>query len=158
MPLADDLARVLILDDSKVSNRDEAIDAIIHEMAEASLVPVGMVADIRHAIMRREELGPTGIGEGVAIPHTWHRGIERTVAALAISHRGLEYESLDHEPVHIVLLVLTPLAPPGGRSGTGVFQAVLRHLRDSGFRARIRQAENPEEIWDVIRSADQSRP
>jgi mannitol/fructose-specific phosphotransferase system IIA component (Ntr-type) len=157
MPLVDDLERVLVLD-SKVANRDQAIDAILDEMAEAGLIPPHLTPDIRHSIARREELGPTGIGEGVAIPHTWHRGIERTIAALAISHQGLEYESLDHEPVHIVLLVLTPLTLPGGRSGSGVFQAVLRHLRDSGFRARIRQAETPEEIWDVIRSADQSRP
>jgi nitrogen PTS system EIIA component len=158
MPLVDDLECVLILDDSKVANRDQAIDAILEQMAEAGLVPHSLVPEIRNSIMRREELGPTGIGEGVGIPHTWHRGIERTVAALAISRRGLEYESLDREPVSIVLLVLTPLAVPGGRPGSGVFQAVLRHLRDSGFRARLRQARTPGEIWEVIRSADQNRP
>jgi mannitol/fructose-specific phosphotransferase system IIA component (Ntr-type) len=158
MPLVDDLECVVILDDSVVNNREQAIDAILDEIAAANLIPPTLVPDLRYAIMRREELGPTGIGEGVAIPHTWHRGIERTVAALAISHGGLQYESLDHEPVFIVLLVLTPLAPPGGRSGSGVFQAVLRHLRDSGFRALIRQAKTPDEIWDVIRSANQSHP
>jgi mannitol/fructose-specific phosphotransferase system IIA component (Ntr-type) len=156
MPLSDDLQCVLILDDSQVATRDQAIDVILHRMAEARLFLATLVPAIRNSIMRREELGPTGIGEGVGIPHTWHDGVERTIAALAISRRGLDYESLDHAPVHIVFLVLTPPTVPGGRVGAEVIEDGLRRLRNPAFRASLRQASSSAELWEVIRAADES--
>ena len=91
--------------------------------------------DIQASIIRREELGPTGIGEGVAIPHAWHPTMQRTVGALAVSRRGLDFESLDRMPVYIVVLLLTPPGAAGEQAKTAAFDAVLQKMRDGSFRA-----------------------
>jgi mannitol/fructose-specific phosphotransferase system IIA component (Ntr-type) len=109
--------------------------------------------------MRREELGPTGIGEGVAIPHTWHPAIDRTMGALVISRAGLEFEALDHQPVHVVFLLLTPAATAGAGAGasasTAVLETVLRHLKKPTVRSRLRAAANSDDLWKAIRAVDQ---
>ena len=70
---------VLILDDPAVLDREHALGLIVDHMAASGLFPRSVAPEILASIMRREELGPTGIGEGVAIPHTWHPAIDRTM-------------------------------------------------------------------------------
>ncbi|NCA12068.1 PTS sugar transporter subunit IIA, partial [bacterium] len=79
--------------------------AVIREMAEA-LVEAGKIAPaelegIVKAIMKREDLGSTGIGRGVAVPHTKHPSVDRLVGTVAVSRKGIDFESLDGEPVHL---------------------------------------------------------
>ncbi len=100
-------------------------------------------------------MGPTGIGEGVAIPHAWHPGLDRMAAALAISRQGLDYDSIDSEPVHILLLILTQPSTAAESAKRDVFEEWLRHLRDPAFRAELRLAGTPDELREVIRREDQ---
>ena len=81
MPPAGPLECVLILDDAKVSTRDQAFDAILESLASRGVFAHDLVPELRAAIIRRDELGPTGIGEGVAIPHAWHPGCRSSRAA-----------------------------------------------------------------------------
>ena len=101
---------------------------------------------LREAIIRRDELGPTGIGEGVAIPHAWHKGLDRMVVALAISRKGVDYGSIDGEPVHIILLILTEPTAASEAAKQTTFEAWLGCLRDPAFRAGLRLADTPEEL------------
>ncbi len=91
MRLAESFQSVLILDDTGATNRDEAIEAILDQMSADGLFPSTLASELRAAVIRRDELGPTGIGEGVAIPHVWHAGHDlppRTVwKGKAILHR-----------------------------------------------------------------------
>ncbi len=155
MRLADSIHCVLILDDSGATNRDQAIEAILDQMSSAGLVPSSLVAELRASVIRRDELGPTGIGEGVAIPHVWHAGLDRMAAALAVSRGGLDYHSLDGEPVHIIVLILTPPGTAFDLAKQRLFEAWLRHLRDPAFRAGLRLGTTAEELWETIRTEDQ---
>jgi mannitol/fructose-specific phosphotransferase system IIA component (Ntr-type) len=150
---------VLILDDPAVVDREHALGLIVDRMAAAGLFPHSVAPEILDSIMRREELGPTGIGEGVAIPHTWHSAIDRTMGALAISRAGLEFEALDHQLVHVVFLLLNPAATAGAGTGTvasaAVFETVLRHLKKPTVRSTLRAAANSDELWKAIRAVDQ---
>lgn len=85
--LAESIQTVLILDDTNVTNRDQAFAAILAQMAAEGLIASSLSPELQTALIRRDELGPTGIGEGVAIPHIWHAGLDRLVAALAVSRR-----------------------------------------------------------------------
>jgi mannitol/fructose-specific phosphotransferase system IIA component (Ntr-type) len=145
---------VLILDDPAVVVREHALGRIVDHMAVAGLFDRAIGPEILASIMRREELGPTGIGEGVAIPHTWHPAIERRLGALAVSRAGLEFEALDHQPVHVVFLLLTP-PTSGAGAGAGVFETVLRHLKNPMIRSKLRAAANSDELWQAIRAVDQ---
>jgi mannitol/fructose-specific phosphotransferase system IIA component (Ntr-type) len=128
----------------------------VSELATIGGFPRQIAAEIRESIIRREELGPTGIGEGVAIPHAWHPALERAVGALAVSRRGLDFESLDRRPVHIVVLVVTPVGAEGERAKTAAFDAILPKMRDGSFRRRLLQAATTDELAEILREGDLS--
>ena len=154
MRLADSIQSVLILDDTSATNRDQAIEAILDQMSADGLFPAPLVAELRTSVIRRDELGPTGIGEGVAIPHVWHPGLDRMAAAVAVSHDGIDYPSLDGEPVHIIVLILTPQGAASEPAKQSLFEGWLRHLRDPAFRAGLRLAATAAELWETVRSED----
>ncbi len=154
MLLAESIQSVLILDDTRATNRDQAIEAILNQLSAAGLFPSSLGAELRASVIRRDELGPTGIGEGVAIPHVWHAGLDRMAAALAVSRGGLDYPSLDGEPVHIIVLILTPPGAAFDLAKQRLFEDWLRHLRDPAFRAGLRLGTTAEELWETIRAED----
>lgn len=125
MRLVDHLVCVLILDDAEVSTKKQAFEAILESLAARGCFSATLVPELLAAIINRDELGPTGIGEGVAIPHAWHAGLDRMIVALAISRQGVDYGSIDGEPVHILLLILTePMprpSPPSSRPSRAGF-------------------------------------
>ena len=78
-------------------------EGVVREMAQ-SLVDAGKIAaadleGIVKAILKREELGSTGIGRGVAVPHTKHPSVSKLVGTVAVSQEGIDFQSLDGEPV-----------------------------------------------------------
>ena len=77
----------------------------------------------RHS--KREMLGSTGIGRGVAIPHTKHASVERLLGTMAVSQAGVAFDSLDGEPVFIFVLLISPQDRPGD------------HLRAPGKRVAL---------------------
>jgi mannitol/fructose-specific phosphotransferase system IIA component (Ntr-type) len=156
MHLEDHTLAVLLLDDHQVTDSAGAIEAILTHLAERSLIPAPLVGELREAIFRRDELGPTGIGEGVAIPHAAHPGLARIIVALAVSRPGLDYPSLDGELVHIILLLLAPLDRSAERPKQTAFDTWLRRLRDPAFRASLRLASSTEELQAAIRIVDRT--
>lgn len=156
MKLADSIDAMMLLDAVGAGDRDRAIGAILDHLAARSIVAVDAVAGLREAIVRRDELGPTGIGEGVAVPHAWHAGLDRMVAALGVSRVGIGYPSLDGEPVHIVLLILTPPDRSLEARKQATFGTWLHHLRDPVFRASLAAAESPEQIGQLLRRVDEA--
>jgi mannitol/fructose-specific phosphotransferase system IIA component (Ntr-type) len=151
MSLEDSLQAILLLDDVPATTRDQAIEAILTRLAGDHLIAAELVGALRDSISLRDELGPTGIGEGVAIPHAWHPELDRVVVALAISRMGLDYPSLDGQRVHIVLLVLTPPSAEYEPEKQRVFDLWLRHLREPAFRASLTLAATPEALVAAIR-------
>jgi mannitol/fructose-specific phosphotransferase system IIA component (Ntr-type) len=90
----------------------ESKEAVIRELVESLIGAGGLVSDesesILKAIMKREELGSTGIGRGIAVPHTKHPSVKKLVGAVGVSERGVEFESLDGEKVHLFFLLISP--------------------------------------------------
>lgn len=100
----------------------------------------------------REALGSTGIGQGVAIPHGKSDEVKEQVAALGISRRGVDFDSLDGEPVHIVFLLLAPSDAAGNH--LKALAKVSRLLKDKFFRQALRDSKSPEDILKIIREED----
>lgn len=107
--------------------------------------------DIVRAVMRREELGTTGIGHGIAIPHSRHQSVDRLIGTLALSRTGLPFESLDGEPVHVFFLLVSPQDRPGDH--LRALEAVVRTMRDEEFVRRLRACQTADEIWSLLESA-----
>jgi mannitol/fructose-specific phosphotransferase system IIA component (Ntr-type) len=131
-------------------------EGVIREMVE-SLRAAGQfrgadIEDVIRAILKRELLGSTGIGRGVAIPHTKHNGVERLVGTVAVSQQGVPFESLDGEPVYVFVLLISPQDRPGDH--LRALENVSRCLRDDGFVRSLRQAKTKEEIWELLCRAE----
>jgi len=104
----------------------QAIRAMVGSLAEAGALPDGHQEDVISAILRREQLASTGIGRGVAIPHTKHDAVRRLVATVAHSRKGIDFESLDGEPVHLIFLLVSPFNSP--TEHLRALEAISRHV------------------------------
>lgn len=105
------------------------------------------------ALLEREKLGSTGIGQGVAIPHGKSEHVSQLTGALGISRRGVEFESLDGEPVNIIFLMVAPKDTTGQH--LKALASVSRLLKDKFFRQAIKEAKSVEEIQKIIREEEE---
>jgi mannitol/fructose-specific phosphotransferase system IIA component (Ntr-type) len=153
-PLANSLDDLLILSEEGVRTRDQAIDAMLEGLASRGVLPRELVSAVRAAILSRDELGPTGIGEGVAIPHAWHAGLDRMLTTLAVSRRGVDYPSMDGGAVHIILLVLTPPDRTFAQPKQRFFGGWLGRLRNPVFRASLLLAGSRDQLHEAIQAED----
>ena len=127
---------------------DEKED-VIREMATA-LRESGQIREdefdsIVKAVMKREELGSTGIGHGVAVPHTKHPGVEQLVGTVAISSEGIDFSSLDGEKVQLFFLLISPPDRPGDH--LRALENISRQLRNETFCRFLKQSTSEKEIW-----------
>ena len=106
------------------------------------------------AILKREELGSTGIGNGVAVPHTKHPAAEELVATVAISRDGVDFSSLDGEDVFILFLLVSPPDRPGDHLRG--LENISRHLRSQDFCNFLKQSTTEKDIWELLSEADSS--
>jgi len=130
--------------------------ALIREMAEALVeagrLPAAELESIVKAIMKREDLGSTGIGRGVAVPHTKHPSVDRLVGTVAVSRKGIDFLSLDGEPVHLFFLLVSPPDRPGDH--LRALENISRQLRDDTFCRRLKASTTPADIEHLLEEAD----
>jgi fructose-specific phosphotransferase system IIA component len=104
--------------------------------------------DVLQAVLSRENTRSTGIGSGIAIPHGKCKGVEDLVMAIGISRQGVDFQSIDSKPVHIIVL----LASPTDRTGPHI-QALARISRlmlDEEFKNKLQNASSAQELYDLI--------
>jgi mannitol/fructose-specific phosphotransferase system IIA component (Ntr-type) len=128
-------------------------EGVIREMVD-SLASLGYFAregerdEIVRAIQRREQLGSTGIGRGIAIPHTKHASVERLTGTVALSQGGVAFDSIDGEPVYVFVLLVSPQDRPGDH--LRALENVVRTMRDDAFVRALRQAKTKDEVWKLL--------
>lgn len=155
MKLADFVVRDAILSDLAATSKELAIREIIESLAKGNHLNPDHLESIVAAIMKREELGSTGIGNGVAVPHTKHVTVDRMIGTVAISKKGLEFQSIDREPVDIIFLLVSPPDRPGDH--LRALENISRHLRVETFCRFLRQAKSREDIIEVLEEADENK-
>jgi PTS system fructose-specific IIA component/PTS system nitrogen regulatory IIA component len=104
------------------------------------------------AILKREELGSTGIGRGVAVPHTKHPSVQKLVGTVAISQEGVDFNSLDGEKVHLLFLLISPPDRPGDH--LRALENISRQLRDETFCRFLKQAKTADDVRQLLEEAD----
>lgn len=134
-------------------------DAVITELVE-SLVASGEIKtddkeDIIAAVMKREELGSTGIGRGVAVPHTKHPSVEKLVGTVGVSVDGVDFNSLDGEKVQLFFLLISPPERPGDH--LRALENISRQLRDDTFCRFLKQSKTVEDINQLLEEADNNQ-
>ena len=154
MRMSDFVVRDAIIPELTASTKEGVIREMVESLKAAGQFKSGDPEDVIRAILKRELLGSTGIGRGVAIPHTKHSSADRLVGTVALSRNGVSFESLDGEPVHVFVLLVSPQDRPGDH--LRALENVSRTLRDDGFVRALRQATTKEAIWELLQDADQT--
>ncbi len=97
-------------------------------------------------------MGSTGIGQGVAVPHTRHSKVDRLVGTVALSRKGVDFAALDGDPVDVLFLLVSPPNQPGDH--LRALENISRHLKDERFVSFLRQAKTREQVVDLLEEAD----
>ncbi len=134
----------------------ESKEAVIRELVQ-SLLDAGDISpdsqeDIVAAIMKREELGSTGIGRGVAVPHTKHASVSKLVGTVGVSVDGVDFNSLDGEKVQLFFLLVSPPERPGDH--LRALENISRQLRDDSFCRFLKQSRTTEDVQQLLEEAD----
>ncbi len=152
MKLCDFVVADAIVPELSVGSKEDAIRAMVASLCQAGSVKAEDEEGIVAAILKREELGSTGIGNGVAVPHTKHASVDKLVATVALAPSGVDFASLDGEPVFILFLLVSPPDRPGDHLRG--LENISRHLRNQNFCKFLKQSTTREAILDLLREAD----
>lgn len=142
-----------IITDLKVDTKEDAIRRMVGSLRQSGQVAAENEESIVAAILKREELGSTGIGKGIAVPHTKHPSVDGLVATIAVAPEGVDFASLDGEDVYILFLLISPPDRPGDH--LRALETISRHLRNENFCNFIRQSKAAEEVMELLREVDQ---
>jgi mannitol/fructose-specific phosphotransferase system IIA component (Ntr-type) len=156
MKLLDFVVREAILVDLLAVGKEEAIREMVGSLHRAGRLGEHDVESVIRAILNREELGSTGIGQGVAVPHTRHPTLQRLIGTVALSRRGVDFAALDGEPVDIFFLLVSPQNQPGDH--LRALENISRHLKDERFVSYLRRAQSRADVVVVLEEADQASP
>jgi nitrogen PTS system EIIA component len=144
----------LSVDSVKLSMESKNKKDAIKELVEV-LVKSGKVKDRKKMIqtlMEREELGSTGIGQGIAIPHGKSDTVSDLAAAFGVSADGVSFDSLDGEPVNIFFLLVAPEGAAGAH--LKALARISSLLKDKYFRKSLLSAQSPEEVIKIIQEEE----
>ncbi|HUT12178.1 MAG TPA: PTS sugar transporter subunit IIA [Thermoguttaceae bacterium] len=155
MKFADFVSRKAIRAHLDAVNKEAAIREMVQALVEAGDIEKDQYESIVKAILKREELGSTGIGRGVAVPHTKHPSVDRLVGMVAISTSGVDFASLDGETVQLFFLLVSPPDRPGDH--LRALENISRQLRDDTFCRFLKQAKNVEDIQLLLDEADNNQ-
>jgi mannitol/fructose-specific phosphotransferase system IIA component (Ntr-type) len=153
MKLKDFIVPDAIIPQLLATDRDEALRELATALAKAEALPASAVDDVVAALIKREQNGSTGFGKGVAVPHVKHSSVKRMAGTIGRSATGIDFAALDHQPVFIVFLLLSPENQP--QQHLQAMNIVFSNLQKDMFRRFLRQSATREAIVDLLDEADQ---
>lgn len=130
---------------------------LIKELVDL-LFKAGAIKDkdeLFNTLMAREALGSTGIGQGIGIPHGKSNKVKDLVAAFGLSRKGVNFDSLDGEPVYIFFLLVAPEDAAGPH--LKALARISRLLKDKYFRDLLKDAKDEKEIIKIIKDEDEKK-
>jgi fructose-specific phosphotransferase system IIA component len=154
MRLSEIIPEGCICDDLAAVEKEPVIKEMVQALVAAGRVQESAAKKVVKALMDREELGSTGIGSSVAVPHAKHDAIQDLVCAFGRSRKGVSFDALDGEPVHVVFLLLSSKSASGAH--LEALAAISRLVRNEKFVRFLRDAKDVKDIRDLLSEADQS--
>ena len=145
MKISEFLSPADTLIDIRVPKKDKLLKELAHRAAMQVHVPE---AEIVAELLKREELGSTGMGNGVAIPHARFQLLTKPFGIFARLKQPIDFQAIDGQPVDIVFVLLLPTVSEGEQ--LGALACVARKLRESGELAKLRKAKNASELHAAL--------
>jgi PTS system nitrogen regulatory IIA component len=145
MRLADLLTSEAIIPTLKANTKKQALQELSDKAAEICGLPAREIFD---ALLQRERLGSTGIGNGIAIPHGKLARIKSIFGIFARLERPIDFDALDGAPVDLVFLLIAPES--SGADHLKALACAARVLRDPAVVATIRTTRDPSALYSII--------
>ncbi len=153
MKLAEIIPDGGILDDLKSTTKEEVIKEMVQSLVKAGRIDDVTSKKVVKALMDREELGSTGIGAGVAVPHARHDSITELIGAFGRSKKGISFDALDGEPVHVLFMLLSSKGANSAHLESLAY--ISRLVRDDKYVKHLRDSKDAKELRDLLGEADQ---
>jgi PTS system nitrogen regulatory IIA component len=145
MKVSDFLSPVDLLIDVRATHKRQ----LLKELAQKIALTIALPPDLISAgLLKREDLGSTGIGSGIAVPHARIPGLEKPRGLCARLKQPIDFEAIDGQPVDLVFLLLLPATAEAGQ--LSALASVARRLRTPEDVARMRDARTPAELYAAI--------
>jgi nitrogen PTS system EIIA component len=145
MTIADFLTPSDVLMDLRVSGKRQVLQELARKAgASLKIAPETIVAEL----LKREDLGSTGMGGGIAIPHARLDGVDKPLGVLARLAQPVEFEAIDDKPVDLVFLLVLPSSAGGEQ--LSALAAVARLLRTPDVLTQLRRAKSARELFAAI--------
>ncbi|MFT5526900.1 MAG: fructose-specific phosphotransferase system IIA component [Pirellulaceae bacterium] len=155
MKFAEFVSLEAIQADLKADDKEGVIAELVDSLIATNAISGEERDSIIKAIMKREELGSTGIGRGVAVPHTKHGSVEKLTGTVGVSIEGVDFESLDGEKVQLFFLLVSPHDRPGDH--LRALENISRQLRDDTFCRFLKQSKTAHDIAQLLEEADNNQ-
>ncbi len=154
MKFADFVCFEAIIPQLKAADRDGVIAELVSALDKAGRLGNKNCQKIIKAVIKRENEASTGMGKGVAVPHVKHEAVKDVVAVVGLSGGGIDFSSLDKQPVFSVTLLISPADNPDKH--LQAMETIFKHLQQDTFRRFLRQSQTAEQVEDLLREADEN--
>jgi len=134
------------------NERNGVLNEIVDSLVASGELDAGIRDEVVAKLMDRETKGSTGFGRGVAVPHAKHPSVTKLIAAIGMSERGVDFASLDKQPVFSIVLLLSPQDQP--EEHLQAMEVIFKNLSKENFRRFLRQAGTVEEVMTLLDEAD----
>ena len=141
----------LFIPDLPPGDKAKTLETMVRHLKEAGRISSDKV--VLNALMTRENMGSTGIGKGIAIPHSRSLVANRLTVLAARSREGLDFEAMDKKPVHLIFLIL---APPQEKNNQylPLLGRLVETLREAAVRKKLLTATDFTEFIQVLESVE----
>ena len=153
MQINDVLRKDLMIMDLEATSKEAVIDEMIQRLAEKDII--SDVETFKTGIMDRESQTSTGLGNGIAMPHSKNKAVKEPAVLFAKSSKGVEYEALDNQPVELFFMIA---APEGGNDlHLQVLASLSRKLVDESVVSNLKQVRTPEEVQNIFKEDEEEQ-
>ena len=153
MKFADFVCFKAAIPELQARDRDGAIAELVSSLDKAGKLGKGNRKEVTRAVRKRENEASTGMGRGIAVPHVKHKAVKDVVAVIGQSSAGIDFSSLDKQPVYSVILLISPV--DNADKHLQAMESIFKHLQHEKFRKFLRQCRSLSQIEDLLREADE---
>jgi len=133
----------------RAADKTQLLQELARRAGEALNIPQRTIFD---ALVKREKLGSTGLGQGFALPHAAVEGLKTKFGMFAKLQRPINFDAIDGKPVDLVFLLLIPASAPTDH--VAALAAISRRLREEDCAMRLRKAENAASLYAVLTNGE----
>lgn len=153
MKLCDFIVKSSIVKELKSDDKKGAIIELVEAVKSAHRSEKVKVAEVVDLLMKREKIGSTGIGNSIAVPHVKIEGLKSVIGAFGRSLRGIDFNAIDGELVHIVFLILAPVDDP--EANLQVLRRISQATKQPNFCKFLRDAKDTAGIYGLFKEFDE---